>query len=78
MGILWRLFAPQGLKRACRSVRRAAHPVRPASWALSPRPVKKARRGAFKATDPDEALEWVVSDQVVRSVRGGNRRRRWR
>jgi hypothetical protein len=61
MGILWRLFAPQGLKRACRSVRRAAHPVRPASWALSPRPVKKAPRGA---TDPGEALEWVVSDQV--------------
>src|SRR5260370_41601425 len=74
MGILWRLFAPKGLKRARRSVRRAAHPVRTAGWALSPKPVKQLRRGAFKVAHPGAALELAVSDQVVRSLRGGARR----
>jgi hypothetical protein len=79
MGLLWRLFAPRGLKRARRKaqkVRRAAHPVRTASWALSPRPVKHARRAAFKVAHPGEGLELAVSDQVVRSVRGKRRHRR--
>ena len=71
MGLLWRLFAPKGLKRARRKIRRAAHPIRTASWALSPKPVKKARRAAFKVAHPGEALEWAVEDQVVRSVRRG-------
>jgi hypothetical protein len=77
MGLLWRLFAPRGLKRARRKVRKVAHPVRTASWALSPRPVKQARRAAFKVAHPGEAVELAVSDQVVRSVRGkrGHRRR---
>jgi hypothetical protein len=78
MGLLWRLFAPRGLKRARRKIRRAAHPVRTASWALSPKRVKRARRAAFKVTNPGEALEWAVSDQIVRSVRNGKGRRRRR
>lgn len=73
MGLLWRLFAPRGLKRARRKVRRAAHPVRTASWALSPKPVKQARRAAFKVAHPGEAIELAVSDQIVRSVRGTKR-----
>ena len=59
MGLLWRLFAPRGLKRARRKVRRVAHPVRTAGWALSPKPVKQARRAAFKVAHPGEALEWA-------------------
>src|SRR5260221_12067324 len=71
MGPLWRLFAPKGLKRARRKVRKMAHPVRTASWALSPRPVKKARRAAFKVAHPGEALEFAAESQIVRAVRGG-------
>src|SRR5258707_15664278 len=75
MGLLWRLFAPKGLKRARRKARKVAHPVRTVSWALSPRPVKKARRAAFKVAHPGEALEFAVENQIVRSVRGGRRGR---
>jgi hypothetical protein len=73
MGLLWRLFAPKGLKRARRKVRKVAHPVRTASWALSPRPVKKARRAAFKVAHPGEALEFAAENEIVRAVRGGRR-----
>jgi hypothetical protein len=75
MGLLWRLFAPKGLKRARRKARKVAHPVRTASWALSPRPVKQARRAAFKVAHPGEALEFAAENQVVRTVRGGRRGR---
>src|SRR5258708_25111518 len=75
MGLLWRLFAPKGLKRARRKARKVAHPVRTVSWALSPRPVKKARRAAFKVAHPGEALEFAAENQIVRAVRGGRRDR---
>src|SRR5258708_15387433 len=75
MGLLWRLFAPKGLKRARRKARKVAHPVRTVSWALSPRPVKKARRAAFKVAHPREALEFAAENQIVRAVRGGRRGR---
>src|SRR5258708_21084836 len=75
MGLLWRLFAPKGLKRARRKARKVAHPVRTVSWALSPRPVKKARRAAFKVAHPGEALEFAAENQIVRAVRGGRRGR---
>src|SRR5260370_40901690 len=71
MGLLWRLFAPKGLKRAQRKARKVAHPVRTVSWALSPRPVKKARRAAFKVAHPGEALGVAAENQIVRAVRGG-------
>src|SRR5260221_12372455 len=73
MGLLWRLFAPKGLKRARRKARKVAHPVRTVSWALSPRPVKKARRAAFKVAHPGEALEFAAMKKIVRAVRGGLR-----
>jgi hypothetical protein len=73
VGSLWRLFAPKGLKRARRKVRKVAHLVRTASWALSPRPVKKARRTAFKVAHPGEAVEFAAENQVVRAARGGQR-----
>ena len=62
----------RGLKRALRKVRKVAHPVRTAGWALSPKPARRARRAAFKVSHPGEALELAVSDQVVRSVRDGS------
>src|SRR5258708_17959725 len=75
MGLLWRLFASKGLKRARRKARKVAHPVRTVSWALSPRPVKKARRAAFKVAHRGEALEFAAENQIVRAVRGGRRDR---
>jgi hypothetical protein len=48
MGLLWRLFAPRGLKRVRSSVRKVAHAVRSASWALSPKPVNKGRRAVLR------------------------------
>jgi hypothetical protein len=73
MGLLWRLFAPKGLKRARRKARKVAHPLHTASWEMSPKPVKQARRAAFKVAHPGEALEFAVENQVVRAVRGGSR-----
>src|SRR5260370_26044672 len=73
MGLLWRLFAPKGLKRARRKARKVAHPVRTVSWALSPRPVKKARRAAFKGAHPGQALEAAAQNPIVRAVPGGRR-----
>jgi hypothetical protein len=73
MGLFWRLFAPKGLKRARWKVRKVAHPVRTASWALSPKPVKKARRAAFKVAHPGEALEFAAENQIVRAARDGQR-----
>jgi hypothetical protein len=37
MGLLWRLFAPKPLKKARRTVRKAAHPVRTAMRAVTPK-----------------------------------------
>jgi hypothetical protein len=75
MGILWKLLAPRSLKRARRTVRRAAHPVLTASWALSPKPVRQIRRAAFKVSHPLEAAELAVENAVVGSLRGGKRSR---
>lgn len=71
MGLLWRLFAPKPLKKARRSVYKAAHPVK----ALTPKPVRRAKRAAFRVAHPVEALEGAVENQIVRSVRGGGKRR---
>lgn len=74
MGILWRLLASKGLKKARRSVRRAAHPVRTVGWAISPRPVNQLRRGAFKVAHPLEAAEFAAENAVVGAVRGKRKR----
>jgi len=69
MGIIGRLLVP-------RSVRRAAHPVRTARQAVTPRPIKQVRRAAFKVTNPWEAAEGAVEDMVVGALRPKPRRRR--
>jgi hypothetical protein len=66
MGIFWKLLAPKGAKRARRTVRRAAHPVRTASWAVSPEPVKRARRAAYRAANPGDALECKIENEIIR------------
>jgi len=71
MGILWRLFAPKPLKKARRTVRRAAHPVGTVTWAVTPKPVKKVRRAASTALHPIEAAEFALENQVVHALRSG-------
>jgi hypothetical protein len=76
MGILWRLLAPKPLKKARRSVRKVAHPVRTASWALSPKAVKQLRRGAFRVAHPLEAAEFAAENVIVNAARDRKRGRR--
>jgi hypothetical protein len=66
MGILWRLFAPKPLRRARRTVRKAAHPVRTATRAVTPTPVKKIQRAAH----PLDLAELKAEDAVVNALRG--------
>lgn len=66
MGLLWRLFAPKPVKKARRSVRKVAHPVR----TVTPKPIKKARHVTYQATHPWEAAEHGVENQIVHAVRG--------
>jgi hypothetical protein len=71
MGILWRLFAPKPLKKARRTVRKAAHPVRTATRAVTPKPVKQLQRVAH----PLDLAELKAEDAVVNAIRGKRRRR---
>jgi hypothetical protein len=71
MGILWRLFAPRPVKKARRTARKAAHPVRTASRAVTPAPVKKVQRAAH----PLDLAELKAQDAVVDAGRGGRHRR---
>lgn len=61
MGLLWRLFAPKPLKKARRSVRRVAHPVR----TLTPKPIKQVRRAAYGATHPVSATAGALERAAV-------------
>lgn len=73
MGLLWRLFAPKPLKRARRSVRRVAHPVR----TLTPKPIKQVRRAAYTATHPvsatTSALERAAAGALTPRSRGAKK-----
>ena len=71
MGILWRLFAPKPLKKARRKVRKATHPVRTATRAVTPKPVKRIQRAAH----PLDLAELKTEDAVVNALRGKRRRR---
>jgi hypothetical protein len=71
MGLLWRLFAPKPLKKARRTVRKAAHPVRTASRAVTPKPVKKLQRAAH----PVSLAGLKIEDAAVNAVRGGSQHR---
>jgi hypothetical protein len=62
MGVLSRLLVP-------RSVRRAAHPVRTARRAVTPKPIKKIKRSVYVATNPLGALEGAAENAVVGALR---------
>ena len=66
MGLLWRLFAPKPLKKARRTVRKAAHPVRTATRAVTPKPVKQLQRAAH----PVSLAELKIEDAAVNALRG--------
>lgn len=67
MGILTRLLVP-------RTVRRAAHPVRTARRAVTPKPIKRARRTLYVATNPFGAAEGALENAVVDALRPRRRR----
>lgn len=65
MGFLSRLLVP-------RSVRRAAHPVRTAKSAITPKPVKQIRR----ALSPVDAAKYGIERKVATSIRSGRKVKR--
>lgn len=73
MGLLWKLLAPEPLKSAQRTTRKAAHPVRTATWRLAPKPVKQVLRMALNAALPLEA-ESAAESAAVNPARDGRRR----
>jgi len=62
MGILFRMFAPRGLKKA----RRAVHPVS----LLTPRPVRRAKLTVVNAANPVGGAKRAAKRAAVRKVRG--------
>jgi hypothetical protein len=62
MGMLFRMFAPKGLKRA----RRMTHPVS----LLTPRPVRRAKMTAVNIANPAGAAKRAAKRSVVRKARG--------
>jgi hypothetical protein len=71
MGLLWRLFAPKPLKKARRTVRKAAHPVHTAARAVTPKPVKQLQRVAR----PVSWAELKIEDAAVNTLRGKPRQK---
>lgn len=74
MGLLWRLFAPKPLKKARRTARKAAHPVRAATRAVTPKPVKQLQRAAH----PVSLAELKIEDAAVSALRGRPRHKQSR
>jgi hypothetical protein len=74
MGLLWRLFAPKPLKKARRTVRKAAHPARTATRAVTPKPVKQLQRAAH----PISLAELKIEDAAVGPLRGRPRHKQSR
>ena len=74
MGLLWRLFAPKPVKKARRTVRKAAHPVRTATRAVTPKPVKQLQRDAH----PVSLAELKIEDAAVNALRGRPRHKQSR
>jgi hypothetical protein len=71
MGMPWRLFAPKPVKKARRTVKKAAHPVRTATRAATPKPVKKIQRAA----SPLDLAGLRAEDAAVSAVTGRHRHR---
>jgi hypothetical protein len=74
MGLLWRLFAPKPLKKARRTVSKAAHPARTATRAVTPKPVKQLQRAAH----PVGLAELKIEDAAVNALRGRPRHKQSR
>ena len=72
MGLFWRLLAPKPLKKARRTVRKAAHPVHTATRAVTPKPVKQLQRVAH----PASLAELKIEDAAANALRGKPRRTR--
>lgn len=64
--MLWRLLAPKPVKKARRTVRKAAHPVHTAARAATPKSVKKLQRAAH----PVELAQLKAEDAAVYAVKG--------
>src|SRR5580693_1547296 len=75
MGLFWRLFAPKPLKKARRTVRKAANPVHTATRAVTPKPGKQLQRAAHAASMAELKIEDAVVD-ALRSKHGQKRSRR--
>jgi len=74
MGLLWRLFAPKPMKKARRTVSKAAHPARTATRAVTPKPVKQLQRAAH----PVSLAELKIEDAAVNVLRGRPRHKQSR
>lgn len=72
MGVLWRMLAPKPVKK----LRRAAHPVRVVSRAVTPPPVLHARRAVWSVRHPVRRGEQAAADALVYAMRGATRRKR--
>ena len=68
MGLLWRLFAPKPLKKARRTVRKTAHPVRTATRAVTPKPVKQLQRAAHPVSLAELKIEDAGSERTPRTA----------
>jgi hypothetical protein len=66
MGLLWRLLAPKPVKKARRTITKAAHPVHTATRAVTPKPVKQLQR----AVHPVSWAEGKAEDAAVTALRG--------
>jgi hypothetical protein len=64
MGLLYKLLMPRPVKRARRSITRAAHPVRTATRAVTPKPLKIG-------LNPLGYTRGAVENKVARAVKGG-------
>lgn len=72
MGLFWRLLAPKPVKKARRTVRKAAHPVHTATRAVTPKPVKRLQRAAH----PLDLAELKAEDAVASALRGRHKQAR--
>jgi len=70
VGILWRLFAPKPLKKARRSVRKVAHPVRTVTHAVTPKPIRQVRHALGTVAHPIESAEFAIENRVVHALNG--------
>jgi hypothetical protein len=74
MGLLWRLLAPKPVKKARRTIKKAAHPVHTAARAATPKPIKQLQRAAHPVSLAERKLE----DATVNALRGKSKQKQSR